>query len=386
MVLALIVCLIIEVVVLGIFLLYFFTPVSRYRISRKEASKITRIEDNPTVSLCIPARNETHALAECLQSALASDYPKLEILVLDDCSQDRTSEIIRGFAHEGVRFIQGEVPEETWLGKNNAYNRLVQEARGEYLVFLSVDTRVDSSAISQLVAYMQLKKISMTSVLPRRLDFWRVSVLFAPLRYFWQFILPLKFNTPLATSLWAIEAEKLSEIGGFEKVKGDIMPENTFATLLSEKNEYHFLIANDTLNVSYEKKWRSQVETSIRLWYPAMHRSVILSFLALVGHFILFLLPFGVVVGQYISGHIFSSLFFLSLCVVIFGYGLHALYFYQTHRFGFVGGIIVFITFPYIVLQEMGLIAVSVYQYKRGRVDWRGRNICYPVFTYKKHP
>src|SRR5690606_10627587 len=58
----------------------------------------------PTVSVCIPARNETNALEDCLRSMLANDYPKLEILVLDDCSQDRTAEVIKSFAHAGVRF------------------------------------------------------------------------------------------------------------------------------------------------------------------------------------------------------------------------------------------------------------------------------------------
>ena len=52
--------------------------------------------------------------------AIASDYPKLEIIVLDDCSQDRTAEIIRNFAHDGVRFIQSEDNKDNWLDKNKA--------------------------------------------------------------------------------------------------------------------------------------------------------------------------------------------------------------------------------------------------------------------------
>ena len=128
----------------------------RYKLSQSELEKISRLEDTPTVSLCIPARNETHALADCLSSAVASDYPKLEIIVLDDCSQDKTSQIIRSFAHDGVRFISGEVPSDGWLGKNNAYQALATQAKGEYLVFMSVDTRVEKKSISQLISYIQL--------------------------------------------------------------------------------------------------------------------------------------------------------------------------------------------------------------------------------------
>jgi hypothetical protein len=80
----------------------------------------------PSVSVLVPARNETDDLERCLQALTASDYPKLEVLVYDDCSATRrTPDIIRSFAHQGVRFIQGDVPDETrWLAKNYSYSRL----------------------------------------------------------------------------------------------------------------------------------------------------------------------------------------------------------------------------------------------------------------------
>ena len=85
----------------------------------------------PSVSVCIAARNETHALAQCLERVLKSDYPKLEILVLDDSSTDDTSLIIKSFASAGVRFIPGAALPSGWLGKNHAYQTLIDEARGD---------------------------------------------------------------------------------------------------------------------------------------------------------------------------------------------------------------------------------------------------------------
>jgi hypothetical protein len=53
----------------------------------------------PALTVAVPARNETDDLEACLESLVANDYPKLEILVYDDCSQNtRTPEIIRSFA------------------------------------------------------------------------------------------------------------------------------------------------------------------------------------------------------------------------------------------------------------------------------------------------
>ena len=86
----------------------------------------------PTVSVCIAARNEVHALSQCLERVLQSDYEKLEVLVLDDSSEDDTPHIIKSFAHAGVRFIAGRDIPAGWLGKNHANQTLALEASGDY--------------------------------------------------------------------------------------------------------------------------------------------------------------------------------------------------------------------------------------------------------------
>src|SRR5581483_2264299 len=108
--------------------------------------------DLPTLTVAIPARNETDDLQACLTSLVGSDYPKLEILVLDDCSQNRqTSDIIRNFAHSGVGFVNGQVPPDNWLAKNYAYNQLAEAASGELILFCGVDTRFQSGSLRGLV-------------------------------------------------------------------------------------------------------------------------------------------------------------------------------------------------------------------------------------------
>ena len=62
---------------------------------------------------------------DCLERVVASTYPKLEIIVLDDHSQDNTSALIKSFAHKGVRFVEGTKLPEGWLGKNHALQLLL---------------------------------------------------------------------------------------------------------------------------------------------------------------------------------------------------------------------------------------------------------------------
>ncbi|HRQ86947.1 MAG TPA: glycosyltransferase family 2 protein, partial [Candidatus Saccharibacteria bacterium] len=146
------------------------------------------LEDLPSVTVCIPARNEMHAMAECLDKIIASTYPKMEIIVLDDSSEDNTSNLIKAYAHAGVRFVSGGDLPQGWLGKNYALNVLASKASGHYVLFLDVDIRVDKGSVGQLVSYMKQEKASMISVLPRRDDGMRASVIFSSLRYFWELL------------------------------------------------------------------------------------------------------------------------------------------------------------------------------------------------------
>src|SRR5919206_2966721 len=57
--------------------------------------------DAPLISVCVPARNEERNIRLCVESILAQDYPNFEVIVLEDRSTDRTSEILRQLAaHE----------------------------------------------------------------------------------------------------------------------------------------------------------------------------------------------------------------------------------------------------------------------------------------------
>ncbi|HEU5121857.1 MAG TPA: glycosyltransferase, partial [Candidatus Saccharimonadales bacterium] len=236
---------------------------ARYRIRRRYTAAL----EPPSVTVCIPARNEMHALTQCLERVLASNYPKLEVIVFDDESADDTSIIIRSFAQAGVRFVPGTPLPEGWLGKNHALDVLAREASGTYVLFMDVDTFIAPTTISQLVGFMTSEKVAMISVIPRRNDVGRASVLFGTLRYLWQLVSLAKHQVSSSSSLWMIKRSALlDELGGFGDFKTVVEPETAMAVLL--RRNYRCLVANDELGVSYEKRWRSQIETSRRLFYP----------------------------------------------------------------------------------------------------------------------
>ncbi|MBC7868793.1 glycosyltransferase [Candidatus Saccharibacteria bacterium] len=337
---------------------------------KKLLSEPRIFKDLPSVSVCIPARNETHAMTQCLERVIASRYPKLEIIVLDDSSGDNTSMLIKAFAHAGVRFVEGSPLPDGWLGKNHALQELLAEASGSYILYLDVDTQITPDTIGQLVAYAQQEKVSMVSVLPRHQDSWRVSVLLGTLRYFWELILHRSSAPAVASSAWMIHRHTLRDsLGGFQPYRNNVQPEAKLAAALMARHSYRFIISTPLLGISYEKKWLSQVETSLRLLFPILGGRIVTNLLALVG-LLLLNIPALVLVNGFISGWtILQTMALWQLCI----HGaLYSLYLDRVWQRGWWLGVILW---PFIIAQELIILIISINRYLRHKVTWKGRPI-----------
>ena len=103
----------------------------------------------PTVSVVMAAYNEAAAIGSRLDNLVAVDYPadRLEIIVASDGSTDATVEIVGGYRDHGVRVLPLDR-----VGKADALNAAVSEARGDILVFTDANTMFESGALRALVA------------------------------------------------------------------------------------------------------------------------------------------------------------------------------------------------------------------------------------------
>jgi cellulose synthase/poly-beta-1,6-N-acetylglucosamine synthase-like glycosyltransferase len=81
--------------------------------------------DPPLVSIIVPARNEAVSIEACLRSLLAQDYPRFELIVIDDCSDDGTGAIIDRLAQAEprLRAVRGEPLPPGWMGKVHAIDQ-----------------------------------------------------------------------------------------------------------------------------------------------------------------------------------------------------------------------------------------------------------------------
>ena len=102
----------------------------------------------PFVSIIIPVYNRENDIGECLQSLLALDYPseKREIIVVDDCSEDDTRSVVRGYQARLLVLSENS-------GPSAARNAGVAAARGDIAAFVDSDCIADPAWLRDLVPY-----------------------------------------------------------------------------------------------------------------------------------------------------------------------------------------------------------------------------------------
>jgi glycosyltransferase involved in cell wall biosynthesis len=328
------------------------------------------VDDLPSVSVCIPARNEGHAMADCLDRVIASTYPKLEIIVLDDESGDTTSALIKAYAHDGVRFVEGQPLEQGWLGKNHSLNELLDEASGTYVLFMDVDTRISPGTIEQLVAYAMQEKAAMVSVLPRREDSIRASILFSPLRYFWEIVFHSKQRPAVASSAWMLRRDSfIKKFTDFSQFKSVVQPEAAIAKAYSNESSYRFLIGTPMLGIAYEKKWSSQKDTSVRLLYPLLGSRLSRSLIAAMD-LLLLIVPLVITTFAIIDARAVEAA--LGVAMYFFTASVFFAYYQLVWRQGALVGAALW---PIVVTQEAILIALSTIRHRQNSVTWKGRPV-----------
>ncbi|MDR7038376.1 hypothetical protein J2X36_003140 [Methylobacterium sp. BE186] len=122
------------------------------------------------VSILIPARNEEGNIEQTVRAALASTEVPVEVLVGDDHSTDGTAALVQAIAAGDPRLRLLPVPAlpEGWTGKNHACAHLAERARGEHLLFIDADVRLEPDAAAALAAQARATGSALVSGVPRQ--------------------------------------------------------------------------------------------------------------------------------------------------------------------------------------------------------------------------
>ncbi len=122
----------------------------------------------PRVSVLIPARNEERSIQAAVDAALASVGVELEVVVLDDHSDDATAAIVRRTADRDsrVRVLHGPDLPDGWCGKQHACWALAQSASHDLLLFTDADVRLASDGLARMAAFLEQTGADLVSGIP----------------------------------------------------------------------------------------------------------------------------------------------------------------------------------------------------------------------------
>ena|SRR3989344_8165078 len=117
---------------------------------------LDRLSDDFKVSIIIPAYNEEKSIERTIQSALSLHYPKnrLEIIVVDDGSKDKTFSLAKKFSSKVVKVYSKKNG-----GKGSALNYGIDRAMGEIIVSMDADSFVQEDALKRMVVFFENPKV-----------------------------------------------------------------------------------------------------------------------------------------------------------------------------------------------------------------------------------
>lgn len=337
------------------------------------------LENQPLVSILIPARNEQDNIEQCVMSLANQTYQNVEIIVCNDHSTDQTGDILASLQTKvkNLKVIQGVDLPEGWLGKPFACHQLSKVASGDYLLFVDADTTHKPNMLETAIKKMVSKKAKfMSAFLFQKMNTFgeKLIVSFAFFSIFSLF--PMKLTNAIHASFAGaangqfIMFEKAAylSIGGHQSVKNaiaeDIMlaktvqkyKQNTVflnATSVSQCRMYHsFGEAFKGFSKNYFSISNYKIVPTMFLWF----------WMLFVFCFPLFALPFLSLAQMPLAlGALASSFVIWLFATLTLKLPKQTLLYY-----------------PFIIVMSAVIALNSVYIHLFKKVTWKGRKIAPP--------
>jgi glycosyltransferase involved in cell wall biosynthesis len=120
----------------------------------------------PRISLLFAARDEEEKLPGALATLMEIDYPNLEVIAVDDRSNDATGQILDEFAaaHPRLRVVHVTDLPQGWLGKPHALQKAFESSTGDWLLFTDADVRFKPDSIRRAIALVKQRNLDHLSL------------------------------------------------------------------------------------------------------------------------------------------------------------------------------------------------------------------------------
>jgi cellulose synthase/poly-beta-1,6-N-acetylglucosamine synthase-like glycosyltransferase len=267
-------------------------------LSKKE-KKHKHIASFPNVSVVVAARNEEENIERCLRSILQVDYPadKLEVVVADDGSTDRTPEIISKIKqeHNNLKVIRIESQINNLKGKANALAQAIAQTNGEFIFLTDADCEVPRTWIKGMLRHFDEKTgvASGVTIIETGKIFYGMQSLD------WAFLLSVaaavgRLFKPVACigNNMAFRKEAYIECGGYQNLKFSITEDLALFKAITENGKwgYAFPVDLETLVISKPVKTLKELYHQKKRWGTGGLDTGLLGIAVISGGFIFHLL------------------------------------------------------------------------------------------------
>jgi cellulose synthase/poly-beta-1,6-N-acetylglucosamine synthase-like glycosyltransferase len=130
-------------IIIIIISIFYIIQISLFAFGTIKTKRLKTFPKEPSISLIIAARNEENNIGSCLESLLNLNYPKdkLEIIIVNDHSTDKTSEIISQYIEKNplIKTFIPAPPKDHLKGKANAISQAIMISKGEFVFTTDAD-------------------------------------------------------------------------------------------------------------------------------------------------------------------------------------------------------------------------------------------------------
>ncbi|NOZ86610.1 MAG: glycosyltransferase [Deltaproteobacteria bacterium] len=225
------------------------------------------------VSVIVPARNEEDNIRGCVSSLLSLDYPELEVVVVNDRSEDDTLRILRELSKsdDRLKIVEGSELPEGWCGKTHALHQGIMRAGYDWFLMTDADTEHKPWSLKAAMAMARKQNLQALSLYPR-LDcrsFWEKLLQPSVAALIENFVPLSRVNEPSDPLAWAngqymlMSRKSLDATGGWQGVRSKILEDVAMADAIKRKGIPYKLLLADRL---FTTRMYSNLSEIVRGW------------------------------------------------------------------------------------------------------------------------
>ncbi len=270
----------------------------------KHIKEIKKEKNNDKVCVIIPARNEEKTINKTLSSIKNQSYKNIDIIVINDNSSDRTSNIVNQFKQgfKKIILLNGKNLPSNWVGKTWALKQGVDYANKKnfsYYIFMDSDIVIKKDVIQNIISFIKEKNFLMVSLMAKLncSSKWE-RVLIPAFIYFFQKLYPFNlvntFDSKISAAAGGFilcRASIFQKENQYNKIKNKLIDDCNLAKLLKKNGKIWLGLTNQVLSKRKYKNVGDVWKMVSRTAFEQLGHSFLLVFITVIGLFIIYLFP-----------------------------------------------------------------------------------------------